>query len=480
MDTLPNEVLSLIFADSSKADLASARCTCRKICHSTEGLLFSDIFVYGNIESFRGLHELSQHPRLRQHVKRLLYSGLSLGGNHDADVLHHRNPTGDGQWQIRKTLQGEKSEEDFHYDQYCQHLEGQLLMQTGDADVLELKRCIQRFPNLRELEFYSGHQRYCKSKDNITRSTDFAPKSWDFVGRIARQTLVYPDPNSGRKYHSKQFKALVASAHVNPNILAIGGFLLPFDVLMLGWDLEICKNIRQIRHLELGIALPIHGSQLPPSHRFLAGMLAYAHQLETLELAYDGLIRGFEDVRVLNLDYLISIHAYWSHLTSLKLSNFFDLKTRFRDVLSTHAATLQILEIRNFKLVVDHSDHVSSTRDLWISLFQHIRTHLKLKQVRLGGQLGGFNGVGWTVEDLHEACTTCLENGTPLEGTLKHQIEQYLAHGDSFPGGFPESELADGELKDCSWRSRYSSKSYHSSVHQPVFHPDDRLLEYPA
>ena len=461
MDTLPNEVLSLIFADSSKADLASARCTCRKFCHSTEGLLFRDIFVHGNIESFQGLHELSKHPRLRQHVKRLLYSGLFLGGNHDTDVLHHRNATGDSQWQLRKTVQGKKAEENFHYEQYCQHLAGQLLMQTGDADVLEFKRCIQRLPNLRELEFYSGHQRYFKSKDNITVSEDFAPKSWDFVGRVARQTLVYPDPNSGRKYHSKQFKALVASAHVNPNILAIRGFVLPFDVLMVNWDLETCNGLRQIRHLDLGIALQIYSSQRPGSRRNLASMLTNAHQLETLELAYDGLNGGVEDVQLLRLNHLISIDAYWPLLTSLKLSNFVDLKTRFCDVLSTHAATLQILDIRNFTLGNDGSDDVSSTRDLWIFLFQHLRTHLKLKQVRLGGRLGGRTGVGWTVEDLHEACTTCLENETPLEDTLKHKIQQYLVHGDSFQDGFPESKLAEGTLEDCSWRSRYGFASYH-------------------
>lgn len=480
MDTLPNEVLSLIFADSSKADLASARCTCRRICHITEGLLFGDVFVYGNIESFPGLHELSKHPRLRQHVKRLLYSGLFLGGNHDADLLHHRDTTGNEQWQLRRTLQGEKAEEDHHYEQYCQHLEGQLLMQTGDADVLEFKRCMQRLPNLRELEFYSGHQRYCKLKDNITRSKDFAPKSWDFVGRIARQTLVYPDLNSGRKYHSKQFKALVASAHVNPNILAIRGFVLPFDVLMVNWDLESCKSLRQIRHLELGIALPAYGSQRPPRHRHLASMVTNAHQLETLELAHDGLNGEFVDVRVFRLNHLISIDAYWPLLTSLKLSNFVDLKTRFRDVLSTHAATLQILEIRNFNLVSEVSDNMSSTRDLWISLFQHLRAHLKLKQVRLGGQLGGGNGVGWTVEDLDEACTTCLENGTPYKGTLKHQIQQYLVHGDSFQDGFPGSELAEGTLKDCSWRSRYGSESYHPSLPQPVYNHGVLLLEFSA
>lgn len=463
MDTLPNEVLSLIFADSAKADLASARRTCRKFCHSTEKFLFCDIFVDGNIENFRGLHELSKHPRLRQYVQRLLYSGLFLGGSHDADVLHHRNSSGDGQWQMRRTVHGEKAEEDFHYEQYCQHLEGQLLMQTGDADMLELKKCIRRFPKLQELEFYSGHQRYCKMGDSISRSKDFAPKSWDFVRGIARQTLVYPDPNSGRKYHSKQFRALVASAHVNPKIVGIRGFVLPFDILTVNWKLESCKSLRQIRHLELGIALPVHGLQPPPHQRHLASMVTNAHQLERLDLACNGLNSGIEDVMLMPLNYLISIDAYWPLLTSLKLSNLFDLKTSLRDVLGTHAATLQILEIRNFNLVgaLDGSNCISSTKHSWISLFQHIRVHLKLKHVRLGGRLGGRSGIGWTVKDLHETCITCLENGTPHEGTLKHQIQQYLVHGDSFQDGFPESELAEGKLEDCSWRYKHGSVSYH-------------------
>ena len=224
--SLPIGIFHLVIHDLSKADLLALRLSCKHLCDVIPNHPFQIIVVEGNLESFQRLKRLSEEHHSK-HVERLIYSGLFLDGDFSVDPYCLRNLAGENQWQSRKRVQVDRSHENYHYRRYRQILQSQQLMQTGHADAACLTYCIQRLPNLREIEFCSGRHRSRQVRGELAAFETLAPKSWGYADLNAQETLVHPDSVSGEIFHAKQFKALLTAANTKPQIDAIRAFGVP-------------------------------------------------------------------------------------------------------------------------------------------------------------------------------------------------------------------------------------------------------------
>ncbi|KAL9124145.1 MAG: hypothetical protein Q9217_006497 [Psora testacea] len=442
--SFPPEVLELIIQDLMKPDLLALRLSCKYLLNVIANRPFQTIVVEGNHESFNRLKALSESIQHSKHVKRLIYSGSFLGGDLSVDPCCLRNLAGENQWQIKKSIQVEKSQESYHYRRYHQILQSQQMMQMGRVDVTRLTYSMKRFPNLREIEFCSGHYRSREAGGELASSAAFAPKSWSHVGLVARETLVHPDPVTGEPFHAKQFKALLTATKCSPQIDIIRAFGVPLAAFRDSLPPQMPSNLQNCHHLMLQVGFAKADRSLYPLKLFLQT----AQRLKTLQLAFE-----YRYYKRFPLELIFDASFRWRDLTTLSLVRFTASRDNLCALLRSQATTLRTLQLQHIWFRINTRWH--TVRAQWVSFILFLRSHLQLKSVRLRGQLNG--PIGWHVHGPWDRCPKCPESQKP-EDTLTYRIERYITSRWSAAAASEElgqaslDAIAQGHLTDCSWQ----------------------------
>ena len=474
-DKLPNETLQEIFHYSSAPDLASARLTCKTFRPITDELLFRERVLHCNVQSFQKLRELAASP-VGVFLKRLIYSGRFLEDWSDTGVFEESPKRIRHNWNKDKikTIQEDITKDDYHWDQYCRHVKSQTLMQSGDASLEELKRSLALFPNLREIEFHSGIEGCCKQP--LPPSSFVLPivpregcRCDPETRRIAKDTLMYPRDEYGRKYHEKQLRALLAAAPVNPNITVLKLSYPSLDHMVRKgfWTPDASTSIGGFRHLTIGIhahktdSRGIEASSRRMSLRdaeqvsrglhMLAELLTTATRLESLH-AY-----CIFDRSTTNISRMILHGGNWPFLSSLTLQRISAPVLFLTNLLSSLAASLRRLRLIDFLLIGTNPNDITSTRRSWVSLIKSMRASLSLTNVQFDGSLKGDSQPGFKTHDPHKTCTVCTKSPKAPKDTLRYRIQDFILYGGSFShhgleGEAAWSALADRTTNDCTWK----------------------------
>lgn len=455
MDQLATELLLKVASNLPEPDLSALRLTSKQLCRVAEEFLFKEMILESNLQSLLRLQQLASHS-LRKHVKRIIYSGLFLVDEEDFPFDHNAAEVVRRQQIGNFTLDAHR-DENSPFQRYIELLRGQKLVESDAMDRYFFQEELEKFPNLQELMFSSGHDGYHCRKFPAVKTSKF--EVWK--GSTERKSLVRPDVKSGQRHHKRQFEALLAAAHRNPRITQLTAVAIPLKVFQDGLYEDHCLSLANLRHL----TLRFQNTYIYQTHTHIPAAMNKATQLETLHLSY-GRVDLFSQIPLISLWNVLARDLHLPSLRSLKLEGFLMEAPELAEFLKRHSSTLKVLELRDLSLPpsTNYGQHVP--KSAWVWLIRFLEQSLGLKRFYISGQLdeNRADGPGWSAYDTNRECFSCREKSP--EARLRHQIETFVVHGpltESFHVKLGQKEFWDdlggGLVEDCSWRS-LRSKGY--------------------
>ena len=405
METLATETHFHIAQYLEKHEIAALCLTSRRLNNVFVTISFRDVVVEHNAQSFTRMKELSLGPGpLKEYVKRIIYSGLFLPGDHKGELaLTHKAAP---EIMPNRMTRAQTV--------LCSQAAAQ---SSNDLDGLIFKECLGKFPNLECLEFQSGHPlRFHPHPDEKILDLEVSK------GNFARGTSVRP--MIGHNHHARQFAALLAAACTQPKISKVKTLAIPLNELctIKGKDLNL--GLANIRHLVLGllnIGKREKGSKFPLSLRF-------AKVLEKLELSSDR-VDTQKYLPLISLWRIMSPGLRLPLLHSLKLQDFMTSANKFIQLLKNHATSLKSLELINITWAWLGTGH--TTKQTFMTFVLYLEKSLQLENFHVGGFINGdsSSGPGWYTYGDNKQCSGC-ETRLPVE-RMKFQLEDFVVHGTS-------------------------------------------------
>ena len=431
MENLATETHFLIAEYLDRPEIAALCLTSRRLNNVFVTISFRDVVVESNVQSFARMQELSLDP-LRDHVKRIIYSGLFLPDDHEGELVLTYMAT--SEIMPKKITRAQTI--------LCSQMVAQ---SNNNLDGSIFDECLGKFPNLECLEFQSGHPfRFHPFSDEPI----FDPEV--LKGSVARHTSV--QPMIGQNHHARQFAVLLAAARTHPRISRIKALAIPLNALCTIKNQDLNLGLANIRHLVLGflnIGKREKGSKSPLALRF-------AKKLEKLELSSDR-VDPEDQTPLISLWRIMSPGLRLPLLHTLKLQDFKTSANKFTHFLKKNSTSLKSLELINITWACLGGGH--TTRETFLTFILFLEQNLQLQVFHVGGFIDGDvnAGPGWYTYGDGKRCPDC-KTRLPVE-RMKFQVEDFVVHGSSHDcfamiiQRKPDlrASFLNGTFGDCCW-----------------------------
>ena len=456
--SLPLELQQQILCDLPVQALKSIRLAFKAFSRGAEEYLFRDLTLYPSVQSFKKLDHISTHARFSTYVKGVCYSGNTLLEDKWVErpltFDTWRLSIGDGLKfsvkladSIRDTYT--KKELEQHYSAYAAYAQSQIALRTEGKESTWLKSIFQRLINLDCLEFeaeiwFDPKVETLNNMDEIKNLSSFA-----------QTTLMERNYSSYSPSASDRIVTLLEAANAaNVKVKTFKASHVPWETFE---DLNAPGMAKHLTWLQLKYS-EYDGLRAPDTRMGFSRFFRNATNLTVLDLN----LGGNNERWSLDAEALGAIKS----LKLLKLRFMRCRESRLRAILSSHAETLQSLELGWIYLLSD--DTASEQRPSWVSMIMYLQSAMKLTNVCLDGILGNGQNENWTTHSVKQ----CEEEDDPqshhTETSLRARVERYILNGGRCPFPCPESseshwiDWTDWETNnkgDHSWHFCYSDLS---------------------
>ena len=427
MESTPTEIWDLICQNLSRQDLREVRLVCKKKDLIAQRILFRDVSLFRNTESFDRLRNIVESEKLSKLVKVFYYSGKLLNDQwverHDAFAYWLKSEA--LQWKDRP-----RSQEDLkrHFARSMEVIEAQRMVDANTSnsrfEVTELTRALVRFPRLEAVIFDA--------------SMDVHPIDRSFPGTISRDTRMLP-----------VFLKRVDDFHVrNRQTYAINEALgktrrelKSYQGLGIEWttfgfpenlhrrSVEKCRRIAIELQEPLLATRPSGDGWYLPGLKNVAATIADAPLLQTLELSLTWLPLHRTDQidgDSMQLSNLLAQRQHWPHLRRLKLKAFLTTEMELANFFHRHAGTLKSLELSCIGFAAARINGESQSGS-WTNLFNFMQQYLSLENVCFQSTLHSANEC-WIITEP----TSSMQ--LPEDGVwLKDRVQGFVVHGGKNP-----------------------------------------------
>lgn len=271
------------------------------------------------------------------------------------------------------------------------------------------------------------------SRSNVT--------SIDQMSSIVQKTLVEP------KFHNHFDKNSVRCArHIIAGLKAAHTLqkpLVTFKAHGLSWAIfeqseEVVNMMiaatRNCQHLAIHLSPQdgvLDGSGHTKGKESMATMASRSILLDTLDISfnYGNVFASLK--RKVKLPEIFKAGHHWPNLKRMKLQGFGTTDASLMEVLSTHANTLESLELAFIHLENNLRDGEKCPVS-WIEMFFYLHNSLNLRYISLRGELANDLDEMWCFRELGPNDRDWGEGpGKPSQ--LKHRIERFIVEGGICP-----------------------------------------------
>ena len=437
----------MIFFSLSIQTLENVRLVCRSFHYAAERLMFRELLLLPNAESFTKLRKISEHARLKGYVKSLVYSGKILKRYKDyedwydhlgRDYYSSLDDDFEYYYEYRRAmscLRFDEEELKQRYARYCFWAESGKQVQLNDNASRWMSEALSMLPNLASMTLARRHE------------PNWVGIKVKLLGRIAQESLCEPNTTAGIKHYPDQFGDLVRAAHAsNVSLQRLDGSGICWRGFEDYSD-SLARIMQGVKHLFLQFRTTDGASK--ERRDILRGVVHSTSGLQTLEISF-----YFIRSPPMQLSQFLPRHMLWSSLKRLKLEAIATSQVALMDLLSRHAKTLRSLYLGH--ILFDRRE----ARDgicagSWTAMIHFLRQKLSLTDVSLHGMLSNAFDEGWEASTerwwRYQHFTTRNAQLPSLEETLKFKVERYIVEGGICPLDNPND---DGGLDRCSfWHS---------------------------
>lgn len=430
----PAEVVQMICTGLSTADLKSMRLVCRKLSHMVAPSLYRSILLKPNVGSFRRMQSIAAHPRFRNYVKTLVYSGIMLQplGKYSMSEKGYRKANGQGSSAEAYSYAIEEFKESFtdhlFADPHRKYCDGEWRKRTPKIlgrEYAYLVNSMRSLPRLEEVCYDSGE--HCSSPSHD------GPIGLNNLTSIGRDVLVEPIPTGGHKCRIEQPTLLLSAAYTaQKNVTSIRASIVPLAAF------------EQLDHIYIALTEVTRACQIfslqtsfDPFHRIgesvLSSMLANAPLLHTLELSFGRLSDDYSP-GIVGLKGLFDQRKHWPNLKRLQLQGMYAIESLLMEVLTLHASTLRSLRLGDIRLREHERLPSADNYGSWVSIIQFLQSSMGLQHMSFEGTLSNGWDEAWCIRDPDQGKvwnTSMQESAVGL--CLKHRVERFVVEGGDFP-----------------------------------------------
>ena len=437
--SLPSELLQLVCDNLDRPDLRSLRFTCGRSASWASNLLYKDVYLKRNMDSFGRLSSIATCPHLSVMVEAVHYEG-DLIWDHEPYSFVENKFIRIGFQGLNPVTQSFTSEDfEIHNQKYQEHLVNQQRLGKYKIEDILLNGAFHALSNLRKLEFYS-HQTPRPPFSNLIQ-IDLSGSDYDHLIDMKC---------AGDILHAAQFTRLISAARKSQKqIRDIVGYCSPLE--SLGQPNNITQALSSICHNATNLILDVPFDWNIYSHREWAvkRVISNSQCLEALEISFRYRpYRVRDELELVSLCSLFDRSSRWPKLKRLKLQGMVGAEKSLLDLLTDHASTLRSLELGNFELTGYDSNLYyeiisgQAEDDLkragrcgsWVSVILFLEQELNLENVRFYGNLSNLWGDTWAAYDPGENNQRNEIVPAPCKGLcLKHRIENFVIHSGEFP-----------------------------------------------
>ncbi|KKY20761.1 hypothetical protein UCRPC4_g04128 [Phaeomoniella chlamydospora] len=461
MDTLPAEILHVVFSKLTTEDIQSMRLVNKRCSDIGAYYLLSEVSFFMSRESLERLQWLSQHPTLSQQVRTIRYQANVLQEISNPEVFkdymnvphdHDRYPVqpgpsaSDREWRLF-----ERNREKWRFggevlstrqlkgriSSYAQICAAQKADIESGIDQRILAEAIPRFSNLRNMFFtarptccHAYKERYMERFKELAITPPTKPNTEFTVSQLSS----YLNPLAGTQIRLEVFRA----AHVSPEIFQFPKFK--------GQLKAIQPNLAQVKECVLNFKLDANKTEWlhldgGPEKCFkvlkpggLPKLLASMPQLRHLSVSFDDCPCSTK----VPLQQIVGTNR-WPNLEDLALSQFSATEDSLLKFLVEHVDSLRRVRLSNPVL----------SRGSWIKVTREMKAQLKLARAQFTETLRGSQPhENWDMRSLNIEYTGPFGVGyTTLSEDLNHYI---TSNGDEEDMDFPDAMSTTSEDADMS------------------------------
>lgn len=464
LPSIPLEILYMIGESLAKSDLKSMRLVCKPFSDTIAPLVFHQVYLSREKDSFERLQNICAHPEFRWMVRALTYSGKMLEFDRGyPDYLTWSFQTigkgfGDdiGSSYITKLKDGlDRVRNKYHYERFCKHFFSEQHLQKDGLEQEYLTDAFEKLPNLAHIMLDPGKT---PSETKINSVSQ--------LSRVGRESLVEPNFEGGRKFHGKQFFALLMAAISTGKRLRTirAQNSLPWDIF--AQNQEILDNIIETTRscLQFSISIEVGRDKIYGTDIF-AKMIANASFLEVLEISFDHDPDPYNYISITTtLSHLFEHRALFSCLRRLKLQGLQTSESYLRSFLTRHSSTLRSLKLANMELIegIEADSSMFGSSGSWASIIRFLATDLRLLRMKFKGNFTNTTPQGWCVRLRYENWRCCelhvggddpwrRSDAPSGESCLKYRIEKFIVEGGECPLDQLEEDGCALYPYDTSW-----------------------------
>lgn len=427
---MPMEIRQQICGYLNRPDLKNVRLVSKDVSDASIRLLFGQVYLKPNMDSFMKIQLIAAHPDYRTLVKALTYC---------IKILSH-------------DVEGSPSREQLR--DYYERIHNEKLLMKWGLEKIYLVNALQGLSNINQIAFcIDNPSSRCSSASTFPMSG------------IDRPTLLEPQDYTGCDCHAYHFRALV-------HALSMGKSLEPFRCFGLPSEASpdpdaIIQTMSGCHNFLLHLDYP--DDDIGSRAVIVSQMIAGAPYLRTLNISFEYLSHNAPEANI-NLSQLIELRCYWPNLKRLALQAIYCTNEALRAFLTSHASTLRTLKLAYIDLVQNPATPNDYTGS-WVSKMLFLEQTLSLEEVQLNGNYSNSRDEAWPIHDPSDAnywwCMGTPKGKIPPVGScLKHRIEQFLVEGGNFPLPVPKARMPWQYLSfpgDDSWSFDYRSLESDSS-----------------
>lgn len=440
MSLLAPETWVAICQNLRRPDLKRLRLVSKATNSAAEEIIFEDVSIFRNMESFCRLRCIASDPKLSKLVKRLCYSGRLLGtplkpihvlpGLIPIDWLSSKG--GFQLWQkFCSTMYAVKPNHSIgeQRDNMITPLtdDEQLRYYRKACAIADAQRMLASYPSLEITDLVTIIDSLTRLEEVIFDVTEYSRENadelmdGDSTSTIARETLMEPTIDTkdysilgrGRQLLNL-LEAVLKSGRSIKSFQALG-----LDMHLLGARQFLLENNKLVQVSSSCQELVLHLRPDPRgSHDIesmaLANVIDNASSLHTLEISQG---KETSHSSYFSLGDLWNDQIRWPHLKKLNLQCCMMSKDLLEAFLLSQASTLETLELGHLHLIYD-----PGTYGPWSDTITVLEASLTLKHMTFSYSLSSTYE-HWVIKEIK---ALSVPKGRVW---LKHRIEQYVVHG---------------------------------------------------
>lgn len=424
MESLPNEILSMICESLPRSDMKEFWCASRKLREVASICLFREINLKFNYTSFRNLEAIANHRSYREHVMTVIYDPRIFTGSGTCPLSFEDwmiGQAGRGMSLNQNQIGGliyqydEPTLRAFHSD-YNDYIRHQTSLQYNNAKQM-LSKSLSKLPKVRAFRVHIVEE--------TPPTPHYSVPSLIPFGQVAQKILAQPQSVHYYGYGMIGFWDLLTIFYEPSHIEQLA------EISASGIDFRLWTRTipgsfvfqRQTSALQrLSLAFKTTSSTIiPPA---LWCMLDRVPALRFLHLAFERQVPSlglFTDTpQRFEFTNIIPRSQHWRNLESLSLGGIETTYTYLQRILKKYANSVRSLTLSNVEFVPESGkDEIFEYGSLWIKLFHFLSETMSLTHFSIRGTLSAQveskpSGKNRPIVDIFSV------GGTPRSRTLPH------------------------------------------------------------